>query len=1064
MTFILMLLVIQLNAQTSTKCFEFESILVDACGAPEQLNEMMRIRIGANDLNVGNMSIHYQNTTFPGLCQNANTAAHTAALNRSIRSCGWLLEPVGGVLPANKQVIIVTSENMDTLANSFATLEDTIYILYQCGNPGTAQFKNYQSGAGPRTTFITFSGAGGCADTVTYIVDSLINQSGNHSSSNGDGATVTFGLTGPPVYTNNGCQAPFVGLSVRAQPDTIVCPRVALSVRATATGYRHIRWVGGLGSFINPDSLNAVYQPSPADTYPLQLIVKAFTDCVNDTLRDTLRVNSFLITAAASPDTFVCTGGSVTISATGGTTYTWNADPSLTCNICQSPVASPASSIGYPVAIVDANNCTTYDTVMVQIRTYPLLTASNDTSICSGYNLQLNATSSDPVNWSGTGLSCNLCNNPVVQPTSNSSYYIATTGSCVSRDTVNVTAIPLVNPSITIASAPSTICSNSTVTFTSNITNGGVNPQYQWIKNGVTLPTQTQSTYVDSFFSNNDSVRCLLTISTACANPATVSSNLIVLSVQPNVIPLVTVSSIADTICTGSNITFTANATNGGNSPQYVWYRNGAIVGANQNTYSDNTINDGDSVWCELTSNALCAIPNKAVSNKKKTVVKIPVTPTVSITADVDTICQGGTVNFTATATNAGANPVWQWYRAGAGVGLNSSTFSTNQLNNLDSVWVQLTSNAYCAAPTIVLSNKIAVVVNPVLVPTISVSPSQNNFCGTQNVDFTATITNGGTLPVIQWSLNGNPVGSNATLYTNNTLANGDVITATLTSNAVCANPTQVTALPVSMVINPIVTPAITISANKSGTCKGEAVTFTATLVNGGNSPQVDWQIDGAPAGTGTTISFSNLTSASIVTATLTSDAPCPNPVMVLSNTVSVTVTDYPSVNAGRDTIIDQGQSVILTATGNAGSYVWTPLQYLNTNSGASVRSTPEATIVYTVTGSSNGCAATDSVKVTVIPVAHPDTIVLVPTAFSPNNDGKNDFFRIVNAFQFKEAAMRVYNRWGELVFSSDDVNDAWDGTHHGVPQPTEVYAVVIHVVTNGGKTIEYGGNVTLLR
>ena len=66
--------------------------------------------------------------------------------------------------------------------------------------------------------------------------------------------------------------------------------------------------------------------------------------------------------------------------------------------------------------------------------------------------------------------------------------------------------------------------------------------------------------------------------------------------------------------------------------------------------------------------------------------------------------------------------------------------------------------------------------------------------------------------------------------------------------------------------------------------------------------------------------------------------------------------------------------------------------------------------------------------------------IIAVPTAFSPNNDGLNDYFYPLNAFKADELDFKVYNRWGQIVFAARDADSKWDGKFKGIEQATGVY------------------------
>ncbi len=180
-------------------------------------------------------------------------------------------------------------------------------------------------------------------------------------------------------------------------------------------------------------------------------------------------------------------------------------------------------------------------------------------------------------------------------------------------------------------------------------------------------------------------------------------------------------------------------------------------------------------------------------------------------------------------------------------------------------------------------------------------------------------------------------------------------------------------------------------------------------------------------------------------------------------DTMFLTVNVWPLPNVyspSNDTTITYGQSVQLFARG-ASRYTWTPVSGVsNPNSPAPLVS-PQETTNYIVTGvDSNGCSATDTVTVSI------DYHVnqLVPTAFTPNNDGLNDEFKLVNASFYRLMEFRVFNRWGQEVFSTTDINHGWNGKWKGVDQQMGSYNYLIRVGTPDGKVYSYKGDVTLIR
>jgi gliding motility-associated-like protein len=118
----------------------------------------------------------------------------------------------------------------------------------------------------------------------------------------------------------------------------------------------------------------------------------------------------------------------------------------------------------------------------------------------------------------------------------------------------------------------------------------------------------------------------------------------------------------------------------------------------------------------------------------------------------------------------------------------------------------------------------------------------------------------------------------------------------------------------------------------------------------------------------------------------------------------------------------------------------------------------------YTIslTASNNaGCVVTKTKDIE----AMKSCIIAVPTAFTPNNDGLNDFLYPLNAFGANNLLFRVYNRWGQIVFESRDWTRKWDGKLGGIPQSTGVYVWTLEFIDkDDGKPYSLKGKTTLIR
>lgn len=497
-----------------------------------------------------------------------------------------------------------------------------------------------------------------------------------------------------------------------------------------------------------------------------------------------------------------------------------------------------------------------------------------------------------------------------------------------------MTVLPATPVSVTVTSSVpgNTICAGTPITFTAGITNGGSNPVYQWKKNGGNVGTNS-NTYTDNTLANSDVIICTVTGSD-CTAASTATSNSVTITVNPVVTPQVTISANNNPVCTGTNVTFTATPVNGGTSPAYQWKVNGGNTGGNSNVFTTATLNNNDVVSCVMTSNAGCLSAATATSNTITMSVTTQITPDVTISASNTSICAGAAATFTATPTNGGAAPGYQWKVNGINTGGNSNVFTTALLNNNDVVSCVMTSNGSCLSQATDTSNSITMTVLPVLSPDITIVASTNTICTGNAVQFTATASNGGTAPVYQWRINNTNVGTNSAAYSTTALNNGDVVSCVLTSNAAgCMTSLQDTSNTVVITVNPVVTPSVSVVSSAGNSfCQGANVIFTATPSNGGNAPAYQWKVNNIIAGTNAaTFNTATLSNNDVITCKLVSNASCRSADSATSNGITVTVTPVvvPSVTitATPGTTVPAGTNVTFAASvvngGSAPVYQW---------------------------------------------------------------------------------------------------------------------------------------------
>jgi gliding motility-associated-like protein len=203
------------------------------------------------------------------------------------------------------------------------------------------------------------------------------------------------------------------------------------------------------------------------------------------------------------------------------------------------------------------------------------------------------------------------------------------------------------------------------------------------------------------------------------------------------------------------------------------------------------------------------------------------------------------------------------------------------------------------------------------------------------------------------------------------------------------------------------------------------------------------------------------LTTTAYVLTTRNEQSGCPKPV---SDTVVVQVLPDIKAFAGRDTAIVVDQPLLFNASGGV-RYEWSPATNLNATDipdpigrySAEVESIRYTVLVY------NEQNCVDSASITVR-VFKTEPQVFVPTGFTPNGDGQNDVIRPIAVGMTRIEYFRVYNRWGQLVFSTTVNGKGWDGRINGKEQGTGVYVWVVKGTDFTGKVVSAKGTVTLIR
>ena len=190
------------------------------------------------------------------------------------------------------------------------------------------------------------------------------------------------------------------------------------------------------------------------------------------------------------------------------------------------------------------------------------------------------------------------------------------------------------------------------------------------------------------------------------------------------------------------------------------------------------------------------------------------------------------------------------------------------------------------------------------------------------------------------------------------------------------------------------------------------------------------------------------VTKEGIYTVTITSPSGCDTLADYL-----IFVKSPPSLNLGEDTCLIGNQSINLSPGPEFQQYLWQ-------DGSTSTTLTARFPGIYWVTVSNQCGSATDSLIITDDCLSD----IFLPTAFSPNSDGTNDIFRILNVHGQKLIHFIVYNRWGSIVFRTTNITSGWNGTYKGKPQPSGGYVYLIRFTDISGEIKTKSGTVLLIR
>ncbi len=741
-------------------------------------------------------------------------------------------------------------------------------------------------------------------------------------------------------------------------------------------------------------------------------------------------VNSIPI-VTLSPNVAICAGGSITLTATGATNYNWSSSAGLSGYTGASVTATPLSTTTYAVTGTTLG-CSDSASVTISIKPIPTSGFTAISPVCAGVSSVINYTGITPAN---SAYNWNFAGGTVVSGSGAGPYQVkwstagiknvtlmVTASGCSSPVTtipVTVNAIPVLNVSPDIA-----ICAGGSTSLTATGANA-----YSWSPVAGLSGTAGANLTATPLSTTTYTVTGT---SLGCSNSASVT-----VTIKPIPTSAFTTTS---PVCAGANAVITYTGTAPANAT-YSWNFAGGTVasGAGAGPYQIKWSTDGvKNVSLSVTSLG-CPSP---VTTVPVTVNAIPV-----ITASPDAaICAGESTSLTA----SGADD----YTWSPSYGLDSDSDDNVTATVSATTHYRVTgSSAGCAATA-------SVTVNVTPMPVAAFSAPGAQCIDGNSFNFQA----GGTyLPsaTFAWSFGPDANPSTSSLQNQNVVfssTGSHTISLTISQNGCVSN-----IYTDAVSIDPM--PIASFAADTLLGCQNLPVCF-ADNSSGAAPLTYQWNF-----GDGQTSVLQNPchTYANAgnynVRLQVTSVNGCKDD-SVVADMIHIIANPIAAFSLSSTTIQLPATTVdILNQSQHALSYLW-----LLGDSGTTAIENP-GSVTFATPGfypitlyAYNGLGCVDSVQ-------HPFTVyqeesLFVPNVFTPNGDGNNDFFEIFGKKGgWKQIEVMVFDRWGEKVFESNDMNFKWDGMYKGEKMMGGVYVYLLNIVyTNNHADKIHKGSLTLVR
>ena len=718
----------------------------------------------------------------------------------------------------------------------------------------------------------------------------------------------------------------------------------------------------------------------------------------------------------AFPST-ICNGASVLLGATAvaGNTYSWSSNVGTYSSTESNPSVSPTSTRTYTLTeTITATGCEYSNDVLITVNPLPTATFvensganNNDAVICAGDVITAKPLIGNSLNFDYTWNlpNGNVNNGEDIYPSSgNYGLYITDKTTTCQSSTITISVVVNALPTLTITN-PSAVCAPGTVDLTAT---------------AITAGSTSSLTY--TYWTNNTATTSLAnagTISTTGpyyikgTNPTTSCFKIEPVVATVNPLPTVAITN-PSAVCAPGTVDLTATAITAGSTSSltYTYWTNNTATTSLANA---GTISTTGPYYIKGTN------PTTSCFKIEPVVATVNPLPTVAIT-NPSAVCAPGTVDLTATAITAGSTSSLTYtYFTNAAATTSLSTASAGTISTTGSYYIKgtnPTTSCFKIEPVTATVNAL---------PTLTIT-NPTAICAPGTVDLTATSITAGSTASLTYTYFTNAAATTS-------LANANTIS---TTGAYYIKGTTALNCSAIKAVNATVNPIPTFNLTSPSVCLGATLTITANPITGAKSDyNYIWQV---PSGVSNPANVSNFTTTTsgVYTATIKNKTTNCESAFLNTNAIFYPLPIAKAIVASDNKVI-VNKTLNLTAAASGGTspykFTWTPSSTMNysisgqENAVFNAIKEGKVNIKFQVKDENNCEANSGDYEIT---IESEDIVLVLPNAFTPNGDGKNDEFKIVAINTLGQKSFlyfEIYNRNGKLLTNKiTDYKAGWNG------------------------------------